>query len=134
MYQMPLDFGLNIRKKNKSSSMCYGRNRSEHLVVHSGIATSGCWSGFGAVGSHGIVTTLSAGEIVGHFRIELFDCLLLLTLTAATAATTSTGSFAASLSSSRRSLVRGRRLGLVLLRLSIIVSTYAIERNRTALT
>ena len=100
------------------------RSCSEHLIVHSGVAYCGCWGGCGAVGGHGIVSTLSAREVVGHLRVELFDSLLLLTLAAAatTTATTATSTLTASLSGSGSSLVGRRRLGLVLLGLSDTVS------------
>ena len=106
------------------------RSCSEHLIVHSGVAYCGCWGGCGAVGGHGIVSTLSAREVVGHLRVELFDSLLLLTLAAAAP----TRTFTASLSGSGSRLVGRRRLGLVLLGLSDTVSTCLGRRGKSELT
>ena len=112
------------------------RSCLEHLVVHSGVAYSGCWGGCGAAGGHDIVTTLSAGEVVGHLGVELLDGFLLLALAAASTATAaaSTSTLTASLSSSGSGLVGGSGLRLVLLGLSDTVSTCPGRHGEAELT
>jgi hypothetical protein len=98
------------------------RGRSEHLVVHGGVTTSGRLSSISTGGDNSIVTTLGGGEVIGHLSVELFDRLLLrafATTTTSFAAATSTSagftSFTSTASGCRSLLGGSSRLWLILL-------------------
>jgi len=94
---------------------CQLERRSKHLVVHSGVTAGGDLSDFSAIGS---IAGLTAREVVGHLSIELLDSLLLGTSIATTTALSTATGLSSSACGTRGSLLRGSRLGLVLLGLS----------------
>lgn len=126
MNQLSLDIGLKTKKKEQVVEPHGGMGRLEHLVVHSGVASSGscsCRGSLSTVADHSISAALGGGEVIGHLSVELFDRLLLLALATTTATTASAASgLATCLTGNGGSLGSGRRLGLILLRLSNVVS------------